>query len=80
MSGQTEADWKILKVYYNSQIFHSLEDFVAAWKDGSLKRSKKPIAPKDDSDWSTRSRKGKKRDLDNIAGPRSVSVRMGPTA
>lgn len=72
-SDPTES-YKILKVYYNSQIFHSLDDFVNKWKDGSLKRGKKPIAIKDDTDWSTRSRKGNKRDLDDIAGPRSVSV------
>lgn len=73
MTGEKE-DWKILKVFYNSQLFHSMDEFHAAWKDGSLKRSQKPLSPEVDSDWSSRSRKGKKRDLDDIAGARSVSV------
>lgn len=65
-------DWKVLKVWYNSQLFDSIADFRQAWEDGTLKKSDKPDIK--DVDWSTRKRTGKLRDLDEKAGPRQVSV------
>ncbi|KAJ9102657.1 hypothetical protein QFC19_004766 [Naganishia cerealis] len=70
----TELDaekWKVLKVYYNSQLFGSVEDFRRAWENGTLQRG---LMPKlNDTDWATRTPKGNKRDLDHLAGPRQIS-------
>lgn len=59
---------------YNNQTFSSPEEFRSAWQSGNLKRSKKPLLA-DASGWATRNRmnKGSQRDLDDRAGPRSVS-------
>lgn len=72
MSSLNSDEWHVLKVWYNSQIFSTVDDFVAAWKDGTLKRSQKPKM--NDTDWAARSRTGKPRDLDEKAGPRPISV------
>lgn len=64
-------NWKILKVYYNSQLFNSLEEFQSSWKAGTLNKGLKPVL--NDTDWATRTRKGNKRDLDHLPGPRQVS-------
>lgn len=66
-------DWKVLTWVYNHQVFKSVEALVAAWKDGTLVRSQKVRL--NDTDWATRTPKGVKRDLDHLAGPRSVMVR-----
>lgn len=63
-------DWKVLTWVYNHQVFKSVEALVAAWKDGTLVRSQKVRL--NDTDWATRTPKGVKRDLDHLAGPRSV--------
>ncbi|WWD21794.1 hypothetical protein CI109_106282 [Kwoniella shandongensis] len=74
LSGTDPALWHALRVVYNNQVFASLEEFKEAWANGTLIRSKKPLI-NDTSGWATRSRvgKGNKRDLDDRAGPRSVS-------
>lgn len=74
LSSRDPSEHKILKVWYNSQIFSSLSEFKEAWKNGSLKKSQKPV--QDHREWSTRVIQGEKRDLDDRAGPRSVSVRV----
>ncbi|ORY26996.1 amine oxidase catalytic domain-containing protein [Naematelia encephala] len=74
VSGTDPALWHVIRMVYNNQTFASPEDFRAAWEKGELKRSKKPLLD-DASGWASRSRvhKGSKRDLDERAGPRSVS-------
>lgn len=72
MTGSDPSLWHLLKVVYNQQIFNSTTDFVSAWRSGTLKRSPAPKV-KETSDWATRKRKGNKRDLDDRAGPRSIS-------
>ncbi|KAF9035083.1 amine oxidase catalytic domain-containing protein [Hymenopellis radicata] len=73
MSGTDPSLWKILKVVYNHQVFNSTEDFLSAFKNGTLVRI--PDRPDDKADysWTTRKRVGAQRDLDHLPGPRSVS-------
>ncbi|KAK4700925.1 hypothetical protein P7C70_g5317, partial [Phenoliferia sp. Uapishka_3] len=73
MTSLVAQHWKVLKVVYNGQAFDSVHAFHTAWKDKTLVRSAKPVA--NESDWATRTRKGRKRDLDHLAGPRSVMVK-----
>lgn len=71
VSGTDRSAWHLKTLVYNKQIFHSTADFVNAWKSGTLIRSEKPS--KGDEGWAERTRKGNKRDLDHLAGPRSVN-------
>ncbi|KAK8847701.1 hypothetical protein IAR55_005560 [Kwoniella newhampshirensis] len=74
LSGTDTSKWHMVRLVYNGQIFSSTDDFKQAWSNGTLMRSKKPVIDPTDG-WTTRSRvgKGQKRDLDERAGPRSVS-------
>ncbi|KAF4619282.1 hypothetical protein D9613_004722 [Agrocybe pediades] len=85
MSGTDTSLWKVLKVVYHDQAFDSLEEFVDAYKNGTLvippEERGKVIGKNDtgkteeDSEegWTERRRIGKERDLDSLPGPRSVS-------
>ncbi|WRT68805.1 uncharacterized protein IL334_005785 [Kwoniella shivajii] len=74
MSGTDSSKWHVIKMVYNSQVFNSTHEFREAWESGTLKRSKTPLL-NDTSGWATRTRmnRGGNRDLDDRAGPRSVS-------
>ena len=52
---------------HDRKIYRSTDELVDAWKNGTLKRTL-PVV----SDWATRSIKGKRRDIDDRAGPRTV--------
>ena len=57
-------------------MFNSTEQFLAAYKDGTLKRlPQRPDQDPSSVDWSTRKRPQPEslRDLDHLPGPRSVS-------
>ncbi|KAF8514971.1 amine oxidase catalytic domain-containing protein [Gautieria morchelliformis] len=72
-SGADPSQWKLLKIVYNDQIFPTVDSFLDAFYNGTLKR--RPHSPeqgKDDS-WSSRKRVGPPPDLDHLPGPRSVS-------
>lgn len=58
---------------YNHQVFDSVNGFMSAFHNGTLKRL--PARPDNhDYDWTTRKRlEGPRRDLDHLPGPRSVS-------
>ncbi|KAE9386715.1 amine oxidase catalytic domain-containing protein [Gymnopus androsaceus JB14] len=72
ISGTDPSLWKVLKTVYNSQIFYSMDDFLSAYRNGTLIRL--PSHPDtEDYSWSTRKRVGEPRDLDHLPGPRSVS-------
>ena len=61
---------------YNHQVFNSTEQFLAAYKDGTLKRlPQRPDQDPSSVNWSTRKRPQSPslRDLDHLPGPRSVS-------
>lgn len=64
---------QLQKIVYNHQIFQSTELFLAAFRDGTLKRQ--PSTPNKlvDLSWSSRRRVGPPPDLDHLPGPRSVS-------
>ncbi|GJE94516.1 amine oxidase catalytic domain-containing protein [Phanerochaete sordida] len=73
LSGNDPAEWKLLKVVYNHQVFPTLNAFLAAYHNGTLRRLP-PRPDQDDTDWSARYRpKGPPRDLDDLPGPRQVS-------
>lgn len=62
------------QIVYNHQVFDSTEDFLSAFKNGTLIRiPNRPDDEKADYSWTTRKRVGAQRDLDNLPGPRSVS-------
>lgn len=71
---------KLIKMVYNRQVFRTTSEFMEAFNNGTLKRSTHPDEdaksgadlPGDDT-WATRERKGNKRELDERAGPKSVS-------
>jgi len=71
------SEWRLLKMVYNRQVFSSTEEFMEAFRSGTLKRSSLPESSKDEPldylSWVTRERRGTKRDLDERAGPRQVS-------
>lgn len=75
MSGTDPSKWHLITLVYNEQVFNSTAEFVNAWKSGTLVRSEKPVLG--DEGWADRSRKGNKRDLDHLAGPRPVQF-AGP--
>lgn len=61
---------------YNHQVFDTIDEFMTAFRNGTLKRL--PDRPDQDpaaGDWSTRKRPQPfaPRDLDNLPGPRSIS-------
>ena len=61
---------------YNHQVFNSIDDFMSAFRNGTLKRL--PQRPDQDpaaGEWSTRKRPEvpAQRDLDHLPGPRTVS-------
>ncbi|OBZ78393.1 Amiloride-sensitive amine oxidase [copper-containing] [Grifola frondosa] len=75
-SGTDSSAWKLLKIVYNHQVFAGVDDFLSAFRNGTLKRL--PDRPDQDPEhlaWSTRKRPANaaQRDLDHLPGPRSVS-------
>ncbi|KAF9806666.1 hypothetical protein IEO21_08603 [Rhodonia placenta] len=73
MSGTDPREWRLLKIVYNHQVFDSVEEFMAAFHDGSLKRLPKRPDSKD-VEWTSRTRPDTTpRDLDHLPGPRAVS-------
>lgn len=70
----------MIRMVYNRQSFRSTAEFMEAFNNGTLKRSTHPDEdaksgadlPGDET-WATRERKGNKRELDERAGPKSVS-------
>ncbi|EIN14536.1 amine oxidase catalytic domain-containing protein [Punctularia strigosozonata HHB-11173 SS5] len=73
VSGTDAEQWKLLKIVYNHQIFGSVEDFLAAYHNGTLKKLPERPDQHEDIDWSTRKRLGAQRDLDHLPGPRQIS-------
>ncbi|KAH9914348.1 amine oxidase catalytic domain-containing protein [Fomitopsis serialis] len=73
MTGTDPKEWELLKIVYNHQVFESVDDFMDAFRNGTLKRL--PARPDShDVDWTTRKRPDSpRRDLDHLPGPRSVS-------
>ncbi|KAH9832077.1 amine oxidase catalytic domain-containing protein [Rhodofomes roseus] len=73
MTGTDSNEWKLLKIVYNHQVFEGVDDFMGAFRNGTLRRL--PARPDNhDIDWTTRKRPdGPRRDLDHLPGPRSVS-------
>ncbi|KZS99972.1 amine oxidase catalytic domain-containing protein [Laetiporus sulphureus 93-53] len=73
MSGTEPREWKLLKIVYNHQVFGTVDEFMTAFRTGTLKRL--PARPDSkDTEWTTRKRPdGPRRDLDHLPGPRSVS-------
>ncbi|TFK81174.1 amine oxidase catalytic domain-containing protein [Polyporus arcularius HHB13444] len=75
-TGTDPEQWKLLKIVYNHQVFGTIDEFMTAFRNGTLKRL--PSRPDQDptaSEWSTRKRPQPfaPRDLDHLPGPRSVS-------
>jgi primary-amine oxidase len=80
VSGSDPSQFSVLKIVYNHQVFSSTADFIAAWKNKTLKRlparpDQDPREGGDPDAWSTRRRPpgAQDRDLDDLPGPRSVS-------
>ncbi|KAF9266153.1 amine oxidase catalytic domain-containing protein [Marasmius fiardii PR-910] len=69
-SGTDTGLWRFLKVVYNNQYFNNTSAFVEAYHNGSLKHLP---SPPPDGTWSSRKRRGSRRDLDHLPGPRAVS-------
>ncbi|KAK4686906.1 hypothetical protein P7C73_g3209, partial [Tremellales sp. Uapishka_1] len=69
-SGNSLANWKVLSIIHDKQKYDSIAAIRQAWEEGRLKKHRS--TKEDQSDWATRSIKGKKRELDDRAGPRSV--------
>ncbi|ORX38990.1 copper amine oxidase [Kockovaella imperatae] len=67
MSGNDMSQYSVLKAVYEGKMYDGLDDLVAAWKEGHLTKS-----PPSSYEWATRAIRGKMRDLDDRAGPRSV--------
>ncbi|KAJ7157647.1 amine oxidase catalytic domain-containing protein [Mycena crocata] len=68
------SEWYLIRMVYNRQVFATREEFMQAYTNGTLKRSKKPDTPGvDEETWSGRERRGTPRDLGERAGPRQVS-------
>ncbi|KAI1798357.1 amine oxidase catalytic domain-containing protein [Ganoderma leucocontextum] len=75
-TGTDPEKWKLLKIVYNHQMFNSTDGFMAAYRDGTLKRlPKRPDQDPASVEWSTRKLPlpHAPRDLDHLPGPRSVS-------
>ncbi|KDQ64574.1 hypothetical protein JAAARDRAFT_28216 [Jaapia argillacea MUCL 33604] len=75
VSGTDPSQWSLLKIVYNHQVFPSVESFMDAFHNGTLKRLPDRPDQRDTQDlsWSARHRIGEPRDLDHLPGPRSVS-------
>ncbi|KIK59562.1 hypothetical protein GYMLUDRAFT_44520 [Collybiopsis luxurians FD-317 M1] len=73
ISGTDTSLWKAYKVVYNHQVFKSTEEFLEAYRNGTLIRNPEHSPHPPDYSWTTRKRIGKPRDLDHLPGPRSVS-------
>ncbi|KAJ7759342.1 amine oxidase catalytic domain-containing protein [Mycena maculata] len=74
LTSMDPAEWYLIRMVYNRQVFATTEDFMEAYSNGTLKRSRSPDAPAADEEaWAGRERRGAKRDLDERAGPRQVS-------
>ena len=61
---------------YNHQVFNSVDEFMTAFRNGTLKRlPERPDQDPSQGDWSTRKRPQPyaPRDLDHLPGPRQVS-------
>ncbi len=58
---------------YNHQIYASADEFLEAYRNGTLIRVTIPANQTSDISWSTRKKVGHQRDLDHLPGPRSVS-------
>ncbi|KAF8316633.1 amine oxidase catalytic domain-containing protein [Clavulina sp. PMI_390] len=72
VSGTDPSLWKTLKVVYNRQIFNSTAELLEAFDNKTLKIEKYPPI---DPNWAARYRtrdRSTRRDLDWLAGPRSV--------
>ncbi|KAJ7340875.1 amine oxidase catalytic domain-containing protein [Mycena albidolilacea] len=68
------SEWYLIRMVYNRQVFATTEEFLEAYSNGTLKRSSPPETPgADEQSWPGRERRGRKRDLDERAGPRQVS-------
>ncbi|KAJ7814419.1 amine oxidase catalytic domain-containing protein [Mycena olivaceomarginata] len=68
------SEWYLIRMVYNRQVFATTEEFLEAYPNGTLKRSSPPETPgAGEQSWSGRERRGRKRDLDERAGPRQVS-------
>ncbi|KAL0953888.1 hypothetical protein HGRIS_005060 [Hohenbuehelia grisea] len=76
-SGTDPALWKILKLVYDNKIFSTVEDFLEAFRNGTIKAmpEDKDIIRPDGNTWSSRHRPNASftLDLDHLPGPRSVS-------
>jgi primary-amine oxidase len=58
---------------YNHQIFPTVDSFLEAFYNGTLKRRHESPEQAQDVSWSSRKRVGPQLDLDQLPGPRSVS-------
>ena len=60
---------------YNHQIFPTVDSFLEAYRNGTLRRLPSRPDQTTDTDWSTRFRPNTStiRDLDDLPGPRQVS-------
>ncbi|KAL7423655.1 hypothetical protein Q5752_001236 [Cryptotrichosporon argae] len=67
LTGTDVSTYAILAVVHGGKVYKGVNDVIAAWDKGELKRT----VEYDTSDWATRARRGKQRDLDDRAGPRS---------
>ncbi|KAG9019179.1 hypothetical protein FRB90_005515 [Tulasnella sp. 427] len=70
-SGSDASKWYVRRMVYNHQVYQSVDDFLNAWKDGSIKRGTK--ANLDNDKWATRDKMGKARPLDDRSTPRTVN-------
>ncbi|KAI0689816.1 amine oxidase catalytic domain-containing protein [Cytidiella melzeri] len=74
ISGADPTQWKLLKLVYNHQIFSTVDDFLSAYHNGTLRRLPDRPDQRQDTDWSARYRPDSApRDLDHLPGPRQVS-------
>ncbi|KAJ7081806.1 amine oxidase catalytic domain-containing protein [Mycena belliarum] len=74
ISSMDPNEWHLIRMVYNRQMFSTVDDFLDAYTNGSLKRSTRPDVPSaDEETWTGRQRQGPPRDLDERAGPRQVS-------
>ncbi|KAJ7763953.1 amine oxidase catalytic domain-containing protein [Mycena maculata] len=74
MTSQVPSEWYLVRMVYNRQVFTTTQEFLEAYLNGTLKRSSPPYSPVgEEESWAGRERKGRKRDLDERAGPRQVS-------
>jgi primary-amine oxidase len=70
MSGTDPTQYHIMAFVHNSKVYRTASELRGAYDRGELKRQKEW----DGTDWATRARRGKPRDLDDRAGPRSIQA------